>query len=179
MLEALIRTKSSPCSDKRAGDIICVKLKEFADWGSMEIRVHKVVDWEDKELEKSMRDYFDLNGIFPVETTPYKIMEECVIKDQNGQEVYGGPVTKTRSIKYFDIEENTQKEKSSEQIGLEFEFNKLTKLNQINAEKPIVERELSSLEIEERILIQNAEKAENPDYIYQEIERKKQIYGGA
>ena len=50
MLEALIRTKDSVGLDKRRGDVICVKLKEFADWGSMEIRVHQPVNWIDDEL---------------------------------------------------------------------------------------------------------------------------------
>ena len=179
MLEALIRTKGSSFSEKNKGDVICLKLKEFADWGSMEIRVHKVVDWEDSDVEKSMRNYFELNGILPIETSPYKVVEHCIIENENGDQIYNGPITKTRSKKYFDIEENSQKEKSSEQIGLEFQFNKLIKLNEINKKKPNATREFSSIEIEEQILRQNAEKVENPDYIYQEIERKKQIYGGA
>ena len=178
MLEALIRTKEFKSSEKKLGDVICVKLKEFADWGSMETRVHMVVDWEDPELEKRMRNYFESNGIFPVETTPYKIIEHCCLKDSGGNEIYNGPVIKTRSKKYFNIQEGCQKQKSSEQINLEFESNKFIKLKDVIKSKPKPERVLSALEIEQQILMKAAEKVENPEYIYKEIENKKQLLGG-
>ena len=124
MLEALIRTKSSPCSDKRAGDIICVKLKEFADWGSMERRVHMVSDWNDEALELSMRGEFEKTKVPPIVVTPYKECEHCIILDEEGKKIFEGNVTKTRSKKYFNIDLETQEEKNESEVSQEFEQNK-------------------------------------------------------
>ena len=100
MLEALIRTKNSKSLDKRMGDVICVKLKEKANWGAMEIRVHQPVDWEDESLEKQMR----IDGI-DTKITPYKqIKKEHFFVDKNGDILCICDVTLTRSRKYFDID---------------------------------------------------------------------------
>ena len=60
MLEALIRTKMSG-KDKRMGDVICVKLSEHADWGSLELRVHQAVPWHDYDLEQRLRSLIEVN----------------------------------------------------------------------------------------------------------------------
>jgi len=123
MLQALIRTKESNSSDKCRGDVICIKLKEHADWGSMEIRIHKVVDWEDDELEQSMRSQFDETGIPPVLITPYRESEHTELTE-GGRVISEDVVTKTRSRKYFDLDLNEQKVKSEEVVNIEFELNK-------------------------------------------------------
>tara|TARA_R100000315_G_C5226034_1_gene137091 strand:+ start:997 stop:1539 length:543 start_codon:yes stop_codon:yes gene_type:complete len=124
MLEALIRTKNSACADKRGGDVICVKLKEFADWGAMEQRVHMVLDWDDESLEESMRQQLGKTKSPPTVVTPYKEVENCTIFDNNGIKIYEGDVTKTRSKKYFNIELGEAKEKTDEEVSQEFESNK-------------------------------------------------------
>tara|TARA_R110000824_G_scaffold14899_10_gene63060 strand:+ start:843 stop:1337 length:495 start_codon:yes stop_codon:yes gene_type:complete len=125
MLEALIRTKASRGTDKYRGDVICVKIKELADWGSMEIRIHKVVDWQDEELEKSMREQFDKTGIPQVVITPYKETERAELLE-DGELIAILTATKTRSSKYFDLDLNEQKIKTQEDILAEFELNKAT-----------------------------------------------------
>lgn len=135
MLQALIRTQESNKSDKRRGDVICIKLKEYADWGSMEIRIHKVVNWEDDELEESMRGQFDNTGIPPVFTTPYKETEYTELTE-NGQVISEEIITKTRSRRYFDLESNEQKIKSDERVHTEFELNKARAKIEILKSKP-------------------------------------------
>ena len=145
MLEALIRTKDSVGLDKRRGDVICVKLKEFADWGSMEIRVHQPVNWIDDELESRMKKELKKTGLPPTSITPYKESEEVKFSDESGEIFAKTEVTKTRSKKYFDfdsildtnlknkifeneeavyLEEFHIKSKTEEQINLEFMSNK-------------------------------------------------------
>ena len=136
MLQALIRTKESNSSDKCRGDVICIKLKEHADWGSMEIRIHKVVDWEDDELERLMRGQLDKTGIPPVLITPYKESEYTEIIE-NGQVLSEENVTKTRSRKYFDLDLNQQKVKSDEIVNTEFEINKATIKKETLKVKPV------------------------------------------
>ena len=131
MLEALIRTKSSPCSDKRKGDVICIKLKELADWGAMERRVHMVVDWEDDELEFVMRKEGSTTAV-----TPYKTNEPCSIDNSTGEHLFYSKLTATRSKKYFDIDLGMQAEKDEKQISQEFEENKEFAKNQYLKEKP-------------------------------------------
>jgi len=158
MLEALIRTKNSPCSDKRAGDVICVKLKELAEWGAMEKRVHDVVDWQDDELESSMRETFAKTGIGPIKVTPYKECENCIIFNDGGEtRIFEGEVTKTRSKKYFDFILQAQQEKSQEQILQEFEANKEFTKNEVLKEKPGV-----PIKIEE---VQTYEKKQQEKYV--------------
>ena len=135
MLQALIRTKESNSSDKCRGDVICIKLKEHADWGSMEIRIHKAVDWEDEELEQSMRSQFDETGIAPVLITPYRESEYTELTE-SGQVISEDAVTKTRSRKYFDLDSNEQKVKSDEKVGTEFELNKFRAKTEILKAKP-------------------------------------------
>ena len=85
MLQALIRTKNSSSYDgKRRGEVICVKLKEFADWGGMEIRVHQPVDWIDSELEDEMRLEYNKTGIAPIRLTPYVDEEEVEFINTSG-----------------------------------------------------------------------------------------------
>ena len=147
MLSALIRTKSPIASEKRRGDVICVKLSELADWGSMEIRVHQPTMWVDSELEDEMRLEFEKTGIPPVRITPYKQEELVHFIGESGLTIARKKVVKTRSSKYLDIDSiediNTRnlitgdgvaydlgdatmliKDKTEEQIKEEFEFNK-------------------------------------------------------
>tara|TARA_Y100000592_G_scaffold100649_1_gene181724 strand:+ start:3441 stop:3788 length:348 start_codon:yes stop_codon:yes gene_type:complete len=111
MLSALIRRNDSEISDKRRGDVICVKLSEFAAWGKVESVVHHVTEWEDFDLEESMRQELESTGISPVRTTPYKIIDN----ETN--------TTKTRSEKYFDFLSGEQRDKTTEQIESEFQTN--------------------------------------------------------
>lgn len=136
MLEALIRKKNSGGLDKFPGDVICVKLKEFADWGATEVRVHKVVDWEDSELESLMRSELNNSGSPPVRITPYKILEQCEILNDEGVCIHKGSVTKTRSKKYFNFSKNNQDEKTEKDIEEEFEKNKLNIKAEILKDKP-------------------------------------------
>jgi len=126
MLEALIRTKKSKSSEKKLGDVICLKLKEFADWGSMEIRVHNVVDWQDEELEKLMREKLEITGIPQVLTTPYKQVEHTLVDENMSM-----TVTRTRSSKFFDFDSNQQKVKTEEEILTEFQINKAKAIKQL------------------------------------------------
>ena len=112
MLEALIRTKDSDSSSKRLGDVICIKLQEFAGWSKFESSVHKVVEWEDSELETSMRQELEDTGLSPIATTPYIEIDT----ESN--------ITKTRSKKYLDLDKNKPLTKTSLQIEEEFESNK-------------------------------------------------------
>lgn len=150
MLEALIRTRESNISDKCRGDVICVKLKEHADWGSMEIRIHKVVDWDDSELEQSMREQLNKTGIPPVLITPYKESEYTEITE-NGHVLSEENVTKTRSRKYFDLDSNEQKVKSEEAVNTEFEINKVTIKKETLRVKPVT-IDASSNNAEEELL---------------------------
>jgi len=140
MLEALIRTKNSACSDKRQGDVICVKLKDFADWGAMERRVHMVVDWEDDYLENEMREKNTTTVV-----TPYKMNEQCSINDTKGNQIFYGSVTKTRSKKYFDIQLEIQKEKHEQDILKEFEENKEFIKSECLKKKPMPKIDSSSI----------------------------------
>ena len=148
MLQALIRTKDSSSYDgKRRGDVICVKLKEFADWGAVEIRVHQPVDWIDADLESEMRSEYSETGIAPIRITPYLHKEEVEFIGTSGVVLARFDVTKTRSTKYLDIDsiENTNiknqvigdgaavelngyehliKDKTTEELFEEFESNK-------------------------------------------------------
>ena len=136
MLEALIRKKENGGLDKFQGDVICVKLKELADWGATEIRVHKVVEWKDEDLENSMRNELKFKGAAPVRVTPYKILEKCEIFNEEGQCIYDGDITKTRSIKYFFLQSNKQEEKSTKKIQAEFDLNKQKIKKEILKNKP-------------------------------------------
>jgi len=148
MLQALIRTKDSSSYDgKRRGDVICVKLKEFAYWGALEIRVHQPVDWIDEELESEMRLEYSNTGSAPVRITPYSESEEVEFINTSGYRLAKVDVAKTRSRKYLDIDaiqdiniknqvigngaaveingfESLIKNKTEEQILEEFESNK-------------------------------------------------------
>ena len=153
MLEALIRTKDSGLnSDKRRGDIICVKLKLYSsakNWGQEERRVHRVIPYEDQELETKMMSEMSRTGITPVFITPYKKTEITELFDESGNSLGIFEITKTRSQKYLDIDSipeesdfkkiieagNTQllrsgdlkdyfKNKTEEEISQEFEQNK-------------------------------------------------------
>jgi len=160
MLEALIRTKNSPCADKRRGDVICVKLKAFADWGAMERRVHAVADWEDEELESSMRDSLAKTGVAPIKVTPYKECEYCNIFSDDENKIFEGNITKTRSKKYFDFILQAQQEKSQEQISQEFESNKEFTKNEILKEKPGL-----TIEAEEIKIVKKEEEEEYSSYL--------------
>jgi len=153
MLEALIRKKESGGLDKFQGDVICVKLKELSDWGATEIRVHKVVEWQDEELENSMREELAIRGASPVRITPYKILEKCEILDDKGQSIYNGDVTKTRSSKYFNIDSGKQEEKSAERIQKEFELNKRKLKEDILKDKPAVKQENKSISDDEKQIL--------------------------
>ena len=131
MLEALIRKENSPESDKCRGDVICVKLKEFASWGLMEREVHAVVDWRDEELEKRMLQIFETSDDPPVAITPYK---------QEKSVSFGAEsliVTETRSSKYFDLKTKKQKNKTAKQIKKEFNSNKKNAIEQYCKKKPV------------------------------------------
>ena len=147
MLQALIRVAGDSQGTKRRGDVICVKLYEQASWGKEEIKYHQAVPWQDDTLESTMRASSD----FPVFMTPYMIKETIVLNGPNDIQV-PLEVCKTRSSKYFDIVQITSeylkaqiisndhivtaddieiqtseqciKDKSEEQINLEYEFNK-------------------------------------------------------
>ena len=165
MLEALIRTKHSASSDKRRGDVICVKLQEFADWGSMEIRAHQPILWLDDDLEFEMRQELEKTGIAPISITPYK--EEVLVEfiGESGLLIAEKNITTTRSRKYFDIDSIEDinlrnmiigdgvavelgdvseliKTKTQEQVDEEFEFNK-------NNEREIIQRKLRNSDIDE------------------------------
>ena len=148
MLQALIRTKDSSSYDgKRRGDVICVKLKEFADWGALEIRVHQPVNWIDADLEAEMRLEYSNTGFAPVRITPYAESEEVEFINTSGYRLAKVDVAKTRSRKYLDIDsiqdiniknqvigngaaveindfESLIKDKTEEQILEEFESNR-------------------------------------------------------
>ena len=104
MLEALIRTKNSRAYDKGPGDVICIKLEGFADWGSMETRVHQVVPWIDDELELQLREEIKKTGTVDARITPYKQVETVDFVNYRGDLICSKEVTKTRSYKYFNIE---------------------------------------------------------------------------
>ena len=112
MLEALIRTKDGDMSNKRAGDVICIKLQEFSGWSYFERSVHKVVEWEDQELEKTMREELSKTGLSPIATTPYMEIDS------------DSSLVKTRSSMYFDFNDNKPTTKTPEQVSSEFEMNK-------------------------------------------------------
>tara|TARA_R110000824_G_scaffold97267_1_gene232303 strand:+ start:2451 stop:3047 length:597 start_codon:yes stop_codon:yes gene_type:complete len=160
MLSALIRTKSPMASEKRRGDVICIKLFELADWGGMEIRVHQPTMWVDSELENEMRLEFEKTGIPPVRITPYKQEQTVEFIGESGLTIARKKVVKTRSSKYLDIDSiedtNTKnliigdgvaysltdatgliKDKTEEQIEEEFEFNK-------NVQREAVERMMNN-----------------------------------
>jgi hypothetical protein len=159
MLSALIRTKSPVASEKRRGDVICVKLYELADWGGMEIRVHQPCMWVDESLENEMRSEFKKTGIPPVRITPYKREALVEFIGESGLTMAIKNVIKTRSSKYLDIDSiediNTKnqiigngiafelgdvteliKDKTQAQIEEEFKFNK-------NNEREAIERIIS------------------------------------
>ena len=147
MLQALIRVAEDSQGTKRRGDVICVKLYDQASWGKEEIKYHQAVPWQDDSLEETMRATSD----FPVFMTPYMIRETITLNGPNNIEV-PLEVCKTRSSKYFDIDEidsdylkqqilsnehvvvaddieieTTErciKDKTEEQINSEYEFNK-------------------------------------------------------
>jgi hypothetical protein len=100
MLQALIRVADDSSGTKRQGDVICVKLYEQASWGTEEIKYHQAVPWHDDSLEETMKATSD----FPVFMTPYMIKETIVLNGPNDIEV-PLEVCKTRSSKYFDINE--------------------------------------------------------------------------
>jgi hypothetical protein len=112
MLEALIRTKDSDSSSKRLGDVICIKLQEFAGWSKFESSVHKVVEWEDQGLERKMREELEKTGLSPIATTPYMEID----LESN--------LIKTRSKIYFNLNENRAVPKTPEQLRNELEANK-------------------------------------------------------
>lgn len=141
MLEALIRTKDSASFDKRKGDVICLKLKEFSEWGAMEQRVHMVTDWEDSEIELEMRESFNKTGIPPVFITPYKKTSEQEVFDNNGNKIYSGEITITRSEQYFNLDTGEKLEKTSSQITQEFEENVEAIKAEVLKEKPKPEAE--------------------------------------
>ena len=127
------------------GDVICVKLKDFADWGAMERRVHMTVDWRDEDLENQMRE----DGLTTI-ITPYKTTEECAVySDENENQIFFGNVTKSRSVKYYNIELGIQSEKTDSEILEEFEKNKEFVKNEIIREKPSPESVLRGAPIED------------------------------
>jgi len=155
-LEALIRVRQEASFHKRSGDVICIKLKEHADWGKEEVKFHQAVPWFDEKLESKMRREWLETGIFPVAVTPYKIDEKFYLKYR--KKTYEKSILKTRSYKYFDINELTEeirqniisdnvvedlnhidldkiktciKTKTEEEISLEFEKNKKMALGEI------------------------------------------------
>tara|TARA_Y100001938_G_C8087744_1_gene433069 strand:+ start:1566 stop:2054 length:489 start_codon:yes stop_codon:yes gene_type:complete len=156
MLQALIRVANDSTGTKRQGDVICVKLYEQAVWGSEEIKFHQAVPWIDNDLELTMRQH---HSDFPVFTTPYIVRETVLCEGPEGTES-SIDVCKTRSSKYFDINEiedeylkqkiisNSDvvsadelqveiidkciKDKTESQINTEFEFNKINAIKNIS-----------------------------------------------
>jgi len=180
MLEALIRTKKSIAPNKLRGDVICLKLKEFADWGSMEIRIHQPCPWVDERLEKLMREELDRSGIPPTEITPYKQSESVDFLNYYGELSCRKEVTKTRSRVYLNIDAITNEhlkrdvinddlavdlykvvgidivsyiqEKTEEQINKEFNYNKILVQKEIDKIKPTpLKKETVSID-EEKLL---------------------------
>ena len=110
MLQALIRT-SEDTPGKRRGDVICIKIKEYADWGSEELKFHQPVDWEDQDLEKKMKEHLKCNfGGFPIVALPYKktkpvdVFSIIPYKNSGHKKISEIEVCTTRSSKFFDFE---------------------------------------------------------------------------
>lgn len=111
--------------DKRMGDVICVKLSEHAEWGSLEMRVHQPVPWLDYDLEQQMRSLIvaniDTPGYAPPAIiTPYKLSEPTEIKNDNGKTISLVDVTLTRSLKYLDFGQIKSEELRNKMISNEF-----------------------------------------------------------
>ena len=104
MLQALVRTKNNGFGTKNAGDVICVKLKEHASWGGEELKYHQALNWFDEELENSMRSLEESPvGGFTVSITPYQLKESVDLYDEQNELLGNFEVCKTRSKKYFNI----------------------------------------------------------------------------
>ena len=96
MIEALIRTRpgSTRESIKKLGDVICVKLANSV-WGSAEVKVHQLIEWEDADLELRLNTMLKNGEKYPVISNPYSIF----IEDDKGISILT-----VRSSKYIDIE---------------------------------------------------------------------------
>ncbi len=104
MLQALIRTKNNDFGTKNIGDVICVKLKEHAFWGGEELKYHQALNWFDDELENRMRSSEDSPiGGFIVSITPYQEKQNVDLYDEENSLLGNFDVCKTRSRKYFNI----------------------------------------------------------------------------
>jgi len=104
-LEALIRTSPDGDYDKRQGDVICVKLAEKASWGYQELRYHQPIPWDDDNLKQILESSSEHQPYSePVIALPYKqVSEPTMISGDYGVQIGPVSVTKTRSSKYFNI----------------------------------------------------------------------------
>ena len=100
-----------------------------------------VVDWEDAELESSMRGELSKTGVATTVITPYKNETPCFLYDDDGSKIFSGTITKTRSEKYFDMDLGVPSEKSENQVSQEFEENKIFVKDEIVKEKPTAQHE--------------------------------------
>jgi hypothetical protein len=110
-LEALIRTDGDGAYAQRRGDVICVKLASQAFWGTEELKYHQPVPWDDNNLKQQLEQMITEDGVsHPMVTLPYKQIEHnVVLTDSDGGQVGPTTIIKTRSYKYFNID-NIQNE---------------------------------------------------------------------
>lgn len=105
-LEALIRTGGDGAYAQRRGDVICVKLASQAAWGTEELKYHQPVPWDDDNLTQQLEQMISENLVqHPIISLPYSQTEHNVIlTNSNNAQVGPVSITKTRSYKYFNID---------------------------------------------------------------------------
>lgn len=134
MLEALVRT-SQDIPPRRRGDIICVKLKSHAEWGKEECRFHQPINLEDAELEQKIIDAQNSFGGFVFLTHPYEEKtDEGQIKTMSSTffdfdkisdlDLKTKILSNTEKVFPEDITDNFVRQKTEEEINIEFEENK-------------------------------------------------------
>lgn len=77
MLEALVNLNDNGGWSR--GDIICVKLSG-SPWGSEEVVVHKLVQFEDQVLEDQLNEMLNNGDPYPVISCPYTSIDRIVEK---------------------------------------------------------------------------------------------------
>lgn len=102
MIEALIKTRGTLSK----GDIIQVKLPGSV-WGSLELKVHKLVELDDNVLEKRLKDMQKAGVPYPSISNPYAIIEE---KIENGKKVISVVEKSSKYVDFSSIDVNKRKE---------------------------------------------------------------------